>query len=795
MIPVSAELADAIEAPERHPLVRLSVDWDDDGHDGDGSLDDLSPLVESLTIERALAGDLPDEVSLVEGAAAAALTVTLGAGDPWEGIPASRYFNRLNVDGPLAGKELLSAPVTVDIGMRTGATPDAQFVRRFTGRTRSFKAAAGDRSARMTALDLREMLSWAADLPLVGRAGYGLNASWALSSILRRVAFLSGFRVSPEPEGWGTGLFVPMHGSLYLPDGPTGEYTARVIRSMGYPTTTTGTSWSDVPTTPTFIAGPYLAGSNVGVAGVDRLRRNVTRGEIVYDKGISADDYQVGRVEFWTKRRGAALGEGTSAWRVAAVYTNSLGTAGIMAGVNGNNQLVVAKHAGNPNSPTVLATGPTIPNDGAWHYVGIEWNGRAGGGAATITFRLDAVTSTPATAAFPSADPFSVNVVRVYWRQPLSELFYQAEPDFNNPEWCIDLVHTVNAKLDFSTLELDAIPETGRRPAWDWLRRIAQAEQAVVYVDESGVLRYRLASRQSDADAQDAVKEVTATGSLVDLDLDDALDGVRNQVTATVHPITIADTVAPIYTSADVWSVAPHTSGHLLITLNTPALDIDLTVTLNRPADAAPSTATTFVCVSFKPDGTSTGDAITETQYAALTTSLSDLGGLTYDLSIRNDTDRTLYIATSKANTPVVSLAGKAFSIGTQEIGSFLGHPTGMHPSVRRHGPQVLKLPDNPWMQSVTAAQGLVQRVLYDLFQPAPVVRELEIVADPRLQLGDRIRITDAAGLALDADYWISAIRETYGDAGYRMRITGRPASTTLRWGTGKWGINSWGVQ
>lgn len=253
-----------------------------------------------------------------------------------------------------------------------------------------------------------------------------------------------------------------------------------------------------------------------------------------------------------------------------------------------------------------------------------------------------------------------------------------------------------------------------------------------------------------------------------------------------------------MFTSDDVWSIDPLRTGHLAVTLNRPALNIDFGITLNRPGDGPPDPAGTFVCVSFNADGSSTGDPITESQYAALVCTLSYFDERTFDLGIRNDTTRTVYIKTAKADTPTVSVAGRAATVGSQDVESFLkfspADTGGFPPIVRRHGEQQLKLPDNPWMQRITAAESLVLRLVWELYRPQPVIRDLEIIGDPRLQLGDRIRVVDRDGLALTGDYWISGIRETWSrTSGYRQRITARRANTTLRWGQSKWSEATWG--
>ena len=60
---VSADLAAAILAQERQPLVRLLVDWDLDGSYSDAD-SDLSADVVSVDLSRELASDIPTQAKL-----------------------------------------------------------------------------------------------------------------------------------------------------------------------------------------------------------------------------------------------------------------------------------------------------------------------------------------------------------------------------------------------------------------------------------------------------------------------------------------------------------------------------------------------------------------------------------------------------------------------------------------------------------------------------------------------------------------------------------------------------------
>ena len=62
------------------------------------------------------------------------------------------------------------------------------------------------------------------------------------------------------------------------------------------------------------------------------------------------------------------------------------------------------------------------------------------------------------------------------------------------------------------------------------------------------------------------------------------------------------------------------------------------------------------------------------------------------------------------------------------------------------------------WVQARGVASTIAYSILADTKAPAPVITDLGIVADPRLQLGDRIRIVDRDGIGLNRDYWLTGI-------------------------------------
>jgi hypothetical protein len=102
--------------------------------------------------------------------------------------------------------------------------------------------------------------------------------------------------------------------------------------------------------------------------------------------------------------------------------------------------------------------------------------------------------------------------------------------------------------------------------------------------------------------------------------------------------------------------------------------------------------------------------------------------------------------------------------------------------------------PYRPWIQRRQTARALAEALVADLAAPHLNIADLPVIGDPRLQLGDLVRIVDRNGIALNGDYWITAIRDELSDT-YRQRICARRAPQLLRWGIGRWGTHIWGLK
>ena len=146
---------EAITAPERQLVIEVKVDWDRNGtfaHE----LSDISPFVEAVEVDRALAGATPSEVMLVEGASAAELSLVLG-GDvedselSWVGVLSP--YNGLS---PFYNKDILGVEITYRVGVDTAL--GTIWYPQFVGNIRTITPNRKTNSVQITALDRVEKL-------------------------------------------------------------------------------------------------------------------------------------------------------------------------------------------------------------------------------------------------------------------------------------------------------------------------------------------------------------------------------------------------------------------------------------------------------------------------------------------------------------------------------------------------------------------------------------------------------------------------------------------------------------
>lgn len=763
-IAVSADLAAAIERPERTPLVRVMVDWDGDGFGPTGSIDDLSGKQGDVTIDRTLVTDLPAQVRLVEGTAAATSTVTLAEGDPTdETMHAARYFSR-GADSPLGSKERVNRPCTVDIGFVTDSGP--QYVRRLTGRTRNMHTGSRGRTATLAALDNRALLRNPVTLVPTNGNDAGADGTWIVTQALAA----NGIYAGPAPRAVGSLVWCPFYGSLI----PVSEPHFSGL-SAGF--------FNDSGTErPAFIAGPFaLAAAPHITTATDyaELFVDVARASTIAWSGTS------GRFELWVQgvANPTVPPNPTSSGRHYFFYSSFSGAiqANIRMGV-GHDGRMFLKVTDSPDAVLLhLYQGTAVvPPDGGWHAVGVHFDFNA----QTVTFKVDGSYETLTTAVLPSEIPGPIDLAQVVGWAPMSDVHLHdvaaSEP------WLSDTV-VIGAILDPSALQLVASYEAVPREAWELVGEVAGAEQAVGIFDENGLFRYRTRARLVDTAGQTIQRILTtADVSLLDVEVDDGIDQVRNIVQVSYTPAVLnqADgfTFLFVYTSTTLTAVPARSVVQIQVSFDNPVILLQQTIFLQSVAVFGLFPAVdAYVVVTTNADGSDDLAAVYSysDQFVASVVSWTPTGAV---IEYASTAPIPLYVT-------AVGIKGSSVAVGTAVVVEARDQA-----SIDQYGPQLLQLTLPQWVQTGDVAQSLANALLGDIKDPHPEVQGLKIVGDPRRQLGDRVVLADPDGTRLAGEYWLTQIQDAVTNAGgYEQTIAARQATTVMRWGVGHWGIETWG--
>jgi hypothetical protein len=741
VLPVSAELAAAILAPERAARVRLSVDWRGDGHDGKGTIDDLSHRVASLTVGAVLQGTLPDQVNVVEGIGAATLTadLTRGASDD-DRSQAPAYFSVFNTGSPLFGLPRLARDVQVDIEYHTPS--GWQGVPVLRGLSRGLPVTVAQGTAQLQAIDyrarLRNMVSLpvccaSAKLGLTNLTRPGLESTWVASYVL----YQCGLPVSPPPPV-GTRVWAPMHGSA-IPF---------IGAPIGSPFAWSGTFTAGAGTNDPvlFDTGPFLLGTKRGQL-THASPEPTPAGTAMFD----ANGHSAGRIQMWVKTDGAENVPFVVQCTNSYYASPTLVSAGLAAPFHVLG--LILQNGVNSVNPT----GPTIPVDGGWHQIGVEWSDAAG----TVTWCLDGQLTTgsftPTPASTGAVDVWQAVITAT---APVAEVIVSTGLPTTTP-WQ-PLTYTPPVALTRLAGRLDGIVVQPPAQAWTILQELLTAEQGSVYFDATGTLQIAPRRVLLTAAAQTVQRTVDGTRDMFDLAYDFTLDKIYNQVKGAYQAIDVAS--AGIGWSLTDLIILP-AGQQITLTIACPDMASRNRVLIGLANTASDGSGTSYV-IGAAPNTTS------NVTYPA--------AGIAA-VVVTNTSAGTLYLVDT-TGTPALSLIGDVVTQGAGSTPAVLSDPA----SIALYGPLPFDLPTNQWVQQQAMAAGLAMAILPDLAWPQPVFPAIPMAGDPRLQPFDRVHLQDPTSTAVAADVWVVGQTHTLDGTGNHVgQLVCRPARNRFLAGSG----------
>lgn len=765
---VSADLDAAILARQRQPLVRLRVDWDDDGSfttTGSGYTDDISADVVSVDLNRELETDLPVQAKLFAGAAAAQATITLAHRDP-SGDPTHHggwFYSPLNSASPLFAKQRKGRAVTLEFGFVTAAGT-SEYVTVLVGTVRSLEVSAGGRQATMIVADRSETMRKQVQLPMViadgdvaGTAAVirpGLNTTWLADYVARRC----GYYASP-PQRTGCQFLATFHGSGQSEVGTVEQHHGA-----------TGSKLSYSPTASFPTAAKWVQAVNTAGTSDQAMRYFLARTGI-----ISPNNTRTVLVQGWWKFNSAAVDQplwiifdsaaaGATAPFVSAHYNQPSGT------------FQVLFNRGGADNTQRAIVGPSISPGTGWHYYGVLVSFTSTGVSAT--FRYDSTTTGPTTTATPSVTG-GPEFLRIQVNRGRASSYadtymdglcedVQATTESSVSTW--DNAFTPTAQIVPATTidnRLVATPNA-RENGWELFQRIAESEFATAGFDETGMLFYWSRKRWTTAPYTTSQRTLTAATALKELATIEAVDQLRNRITINSTMPLVGDSQT-VWKLASRWRIVAGGTITKYARLNDPVGNVDTSVVSGSALGSSRYMAGTQL------DGQ--GAQVTD-----LVITLTALSPTLIKIQIDSPTSLVYMSADENAS---VAYSGKPYLwIDAQPV-SF-SQDTGSSSATRveasdstsiaNYGEQLLEIPDNDFRQDDDDLQDLADDLVADLADPGPAITDVPAVGDPRIQLGDRLTIVDPDGLVMSEDYHCSAVNFSYDSGGLSMTLSLRKA-------------------
>ncbi|WP_433268148.1 hypothetical protein ACQPZF_03490 [Actinosynnema sp. CS-041913] len=669
---------------------------------------DLTDQITAWSVDRAYDSDLPAPMRATNGSAATELQLTLSGTDT---ATAAQLYGPY---APHATADIVRPGQSAVHGWGVGG--DA--LPAFRGTVRDRSADSGTGRVELSALDGAERLRDAARLPVVVSGNHGVIASgtWIVDHLLRE----AGIHTAPPPRPDCT-LYASLHGGL-VPD--IGFYRSHVVTATSYRS-------SDVPWS------------------------------------MALEAYNQPAVTRWEPRtRTTVGGRGllTEAWAQNPIVASSAGNQVRLALVFQADSAVDTLYSvfdfaadtvtvGTTGSTTTSRTdnGVGLRTKGSYH-LGVHWTwsgttpvaryhvtgpGIPGGYRERDLGALSALTSAQLHHVELTTG-LATEAVQVTMRQAAT-----TRAEFE-PAW------TRGAVVQGLTSQLTAIPPT-QGSAWEVITAITHAEQATAEFDAHGIFRYRPNFRFRNPGTP--ALTVTSARDIATLRVSEAIDSVRNVVDV---PYTLYRLGATTERFTDTGTVRSIPAGQSLSL----TFDYDLS-----EYDSPPP----VLYANNLPTGTSRVRFATSTAgtFALLGAieSTTERDGTTLRLTFRNLSTSTAYMVTTNGTSSLSIYAPRLATDSPTRLSLRRYTDT----SRTRYGAQVYQVPATPWIQQWDTAARIATYLLDMASAPLPLLGDVEILPDPRIQLGDLVRVVDTVGADLSTPAWVVGIR-TNGDHDGRVR-------------------------
>lgn len=728
---------------------------------GSGGTDITGGAIESLEVDRSTVTDMPDGTRLIIGYPSAQATVTLSGyilvAGVWQSI--AWLLNPNQADSPMYRYDALGASVTVQAGLLLQGSATAEQYTIFTGYVDDYTVDMEAGTVTLTCLDPKTKMTGAPSCPSVYDAGGAtpgvptLAAQFALDSILRaqkvyswparrsNCVLAAGMRGNAYPEvGTLTNLLVQSAGNLFQQGASAG------MGLTGYAAYTLGT--------PIPVASPVF-------------------------------------FEFWFDYSQATN-------PVPDVLVQDAGT-GATIEVQADNTKVAVYFRPDLTGLNDTVINLTLPYVSGYHGVRASWVGTAASatawrGGSTNTGSATTPVSRPAVTLKTATITQIVNASKVSVIDSVQITTEGSSAPFNNG-------FVPGAQLSESLNWITVIPDLTGADIWSTFQAIAEAEMGVAGFDELGVFRF--INRDTIRTAS-PVRTITPAYSLKALQQQVGNSFVRNHIQVPVAAVQV-QAFSTVWQATDAVYIG---AGQVYTTV---ATTTDSIVGLATTCGLIPSgglVSTSGYRAARNPDATK---AVTN-----LVMTVTQTGPTTVTVTVTNPNGFGVYLITpSGAGYPAGSIGAPALAVGGHNVipaGSVVDTTTGQTTAnqvtsdwqwpplseggaiTNSRGEQLLPFPANAWIQSQAAGDALAQAIGEDLYRPKPIWRNVTIVADPRLQLVDRVTVNDPDTTGVNDDARIFGITTKLSSTEWDMTCDLRAVATPGGWLIGKPGRSEIGA-
>lgn len=769
-----ADAEAAVIAPERKFHHRLMVDWNRNGQ-YNHALSDMSQYLESATTDRSLSGSAPTSLSLVEGAAAAELTVRLG-GDYTVDYSIADIFSPYQSSSPFWGVDLIGVEVTFEIGLET--YDSLIWYPQFVGNIRSITPDRGDFGVEIRALDRAELLRRPVKFPKWAMIQYQAvnenavvsqlcDSQWVLDHCLRKsnISPTPSRPVTQEERGvadndpsrcqvWvsGTGSYLPTHGFLdnwnvwQFPNDdadfdmytPYGAQHGSNPDPDKYPQAFTGTQdgygsrmiyWAeDVE---------KINPTALQIMGFTLITNPLATGANYY---LTAPDQEVISVEFGDRYLGRIMIGNGQAW-------------GVWANPSTGESFSTSK-------VDIPSGQPFVKIDfvvDAFHASGLRAYLSAGSNATGVSW---STLTTPRSFVGNQWD--YKGYVQVRHRMPLNDIYYTGtnfgSGDVPPSQWINEWGSPPAqycAVLDSGLNRLSYMPVVDAADAWELMREVASAEFGSIFWDESGVFRFW--NYDTIQMLQNNPVRTFSLDQLTGLRFTNWSDSIHNII--TVNATDRRSISATVFEAQGEWDFVIPPGQTRTWRISVPDMQTHSPESPSRYETIAGSfpdwsnnVLHGYIPQWLHPDGSYYEDN-------------SFVSGV--DIDEWTDYEGNLAISIYNGYSRFARLWANANHTGLRIGGTKLAeitqktHTYKNVASAQKYGGRNMQL-SGPWYQEFHNQMGGVSRLLQVVKDPVPDTENITVAGDPRIQLGDTFRVTDPEGFGTRFDMQVFGITRTY---------------------------------